>query len=164
MQQVKYFLNVGLVFCVVFGFAGTAGSVESQYRVAVNDCDINGFRLYGSLAEMLGALGIPDSESLAKSTRFDKPHAEYHYRGLKIVFAPGVDVAIGFFVSEPHYRLRAGIGVGSTLSEVENALGPGFRNLSASSVMLHYAVDEAPAQLMFTLKNDVVTAISVRTD
>ena len=129
---------------------------------------INGFNLGGTADEMRAVLGEPEPVSIAKSPYAKYPHREYWYEGLKITFSTYGRSALSYAVTSPNFRLRSGVGVGSTRSEIEKKLGQGSRARSGDTDYLIYLVlapdgRPVPAYLAFTLVDDVVTHFSVTT-
>ena len=140
----------------------------SPAKIPIDECEIDGFGLGGSADQMRNVFGEPEPISIAKSPYAEYPHREYRYDGLTIVFSTHGRSAMSYFVSSTNYRLRSGVGVGSTRTEIEEALGRGMWGRAGDIDHLSYLVIGAegrsiPAQLTFTLVDDVATNFSVTT-
>ena len=157
--------SVIVTFALVMALPAMADprNAVSRAQIPMVECEVDGFGLGGSADQMRTALGEPQSMSIAKSWKDEYPHREYHYDGLRIVFSTHVGVAISYFVSSSKYRLRSGIGVGSTRSDIEDALGPGLWSRSGDIHHLTYLVSGVPTQLTFRLDDDVASFLSVVT-
>jgi hypothetical protein len=141
---------------------------EPSATIPMVECEINGFGLGGSADQMRTVFGEPEPISIAKSPTGEYPHREYRYDGIRFVFSTHGRSAMSYFVSSPKYRLRSGVGVGSTRAEIDEALGSGRRGRSGDSNYLTNHVIGAddqyiPAWLTFRLVDDVVTTFSVTT-
>ena len=141
---------------------------EPSATIPMVECEINGFGLGGSADQMRTIFGEPEPISIAKSPRDEYPHREYRYDGIKFVFSTHGRSAMSYFVSNAKYRLRSGIGVGSTRAEIDEALASGRWGRSGDSHYLTYHVIGTdgryiPAWLTFRLVYDVVTTFSVTT-
>ena len=136
--------------------------------ISLEDCEINGFGLGGSADLMRSIFGDPEPISIAKSPLSDYPHREYRYDGLKIVFSTHGRSTMHYIVTSSEYRLPSGVGVGSNVTEIQDALGPGGRSAAGDQHYLSYRVfntmgNPTPAILTFMLDDDVVTQFSVGT-
>lgn len=144
----------------------TAASAEKS--VAITECAIEGFAPGDTADQMREAFGKPHDGSVVKSNLSDYPHREYEYDGMRIVFSISGRSAMSFYVASPKYRLRSGIGVGSTWMEVVDALGPGSLGSAGGSNTYSYQIvdskgDYIPAWLKFVIEDEVVRTFSVTT-
>jgi len=140
----------------------------SPAKIPMAECEIDDFGLGGSADQMRHVFGEPEPISIAKSPYAEYPHREYRYDGLKIIFSTHGLSALSYAVTSPNYRLRSGVGVGSTRFEIEKAFGHGTSGRSGDTDYLIYLVlgpdgQPIPAQLTFILADDVVTHFSVST-
>lgn len=157
----------GVVFAAVLALP-TSNSSAPQKTISISECEINGFGPGGSADQMRRAFGEPERDSAAKSPLNEYPHREYRYDGIRIVFSMHGRSAMSYYVSSTEYRLRSGIGVGSSWAEIIQTLGPGSFRKSGESISYVYRVveddgDHIPAWLTFSLDDDVVTTFSVTT-
>ncbi len=167
-SQVTLGITANCIFVIALLLVPNPSNSEPSATIPIDECEINGFGLGGSADQMRNVFGEPEPVSIAKSALAEYPHREYRYDGLTIVFSTHGRSAMSYFVSSPKYRLRSGLGVGSTWAEIEEALGCGFWGRSGDSDSLTYHVIGAdgryiPAWLTFRLVDDVVTKFSVTT-
>lgn len=139
-------------------------AVPALTWIAISECELNGFGLGDTFDRMRQILGEPDRRSFTKPPENDFPNTEYHYDGLRIVFSMRGRSALTFFVTSDKYRLRSGIGVGSSRQDIESTLGPASEVRLGSELHLYYGLN-APGgqpvsgQLEFKMKNDVAVAM-----
>jgi len=117
---------------------------------------------------MRKALGDPDPISITMTPGNEYPHHEYLYSGLRIVFSMSGRSALSYFVSSEKYRLRSGVGVGSSRQEIESALGSTGEYRSGDVEYMIYLLTGAdgqpvPAQLTFKLDRNVAIEFSIVT-
>jgi hypothetical protein len=134
--------------------------------IAIEECQLNGFSLGGTIEEMRSALGEPDSVSLAMNTGDEYPHLEASYDGLRIVFSIHGQSAISYFVTSDKYLIRSGVGVGSTRQEIESALGATSYYKSGDTVSMVYRLAGPsgrglPVQFDIRLQGDVAVGLSL---
>jgi hypothetical protein len=128
--------------------------------ISISECELNGFPLGGTVEQMREVLGEPVRSSLVKPAGNDYPNTEHHYDGLRIAFSMSGRSAITFVVTSRDYRLRSGIGVGSTRDAIESTLGPATEVRSDDSLDLVYGLTSPGGrhgfgQLMLKLENGV---------
>ena len=145
--------------------APKAGSTEPTL-VPISECALNGFPLGGTVEEMLETLGEPESISDVLATGNEHRHLESRYDGLRIVFSLHGRTALSYVVTSDEYRLRSGVGVGSTRQEIESALGSAI-NIKSGDVRhmaYHLAGPDGhpiPVQLTIKLDSDIVVEFSL---
>ena len=155
-----------IVLSVLTTPTSTVASAEKTVPIA--ECEIDGFGLGGSANQMREIFGEPEQDLVVKSRLNEYSHREYEYDGMRIVFSMNGRSAMSFYVSSPAFRLRSGIGVGSTWIDIVEALGPGSRSSSGESITYSYHVVDSkgeyvPAWLRFAMENKVVMSFSVVT-
>lgn len=111
---------------------------EPSATISMDGCEIVGVGLGRSADQMQTVFGEPEPISIAKSPTDEYPHREYRYDGIRFVFSTNGRSAMSYFVSSPKYRLRSGVGVGSTRVEIYEALGIGRSGRSGRSGYLTY--------------------------
>ena len=143
----------------------SSGNAEAA-RIPISECELNGFPLGGTAEEMREALGEPELESSVMTLGDEYPHPEYRYDGLHIVFSMHGRTALSYFVTSDKYRLRSGVGVGSTRREIESALGPTgyFRSGGIPFMAYHLTGSDGrsiPVQLTIRLDGDIAVEFSL---
>lgn len=141
-------------------------SIAEPRLIQIEECALNGFSLGGTIEEMRSALGEPDSITLEINTGDDNPHLESHYEGLDIVFSVHGRKALNYRVTSKEYRLPSGVGVGSTRSEIERALGRTSYYRSGDTVFMVYRLADPhgrplPVQLDITLDGEIAARLSL---
>jgi len=136
--------------------------------IPIIECELNGFSLGGTTDQMREALGEPEPISIAMSPGNEYPHREFRYEGLRIVFSTHGRSALSYFISSDKYRLRSGVGVGSTRREIASALGSTGEIRSGGVEYMIYLVTGSdgrpvPAHLTFKLDREVAVEFSVVT-
>lgn len=133
--------------------------------VPIGECELNGFPLGGTFDQMRNALGEPDRSSLEKAPGNDYRNTEFYYEGLRVVFSMFGRSAITFVVTSDSYRLRSGVGVGSSRQEIESTFGPTTEVRSDDSVELVYLLTgpsgrAGAGQLMFKLEDGLAVQMT----
>lgn len=134
--------------------------------VSLDDCAINGFTVGDSVEIMRTTLGEPKRKMLAKLATNDFKHLEFHYDGILIKFSQHGRTAMSYAVDSPNYRLRSSIGVGSTRSELLDALGPAHLQFDSgpetwSYNVLNSAGESIHATLRFNFEGETIARFSV---
>jgi hypothetical protein len=143
----------------------SSGRTEPKL-IPISECALNGFPLGGTIEQMRKALGEPESISEVMTTGNEYPHLESRYDGLRIVFSLHGRTALNYFVTSDQYRLRSGVGVGSTRQEIESALGSARYGKSGDVWSMHYHLAgpdgrAIPVQLIIRLDGDNVVEFSL---
>ena len=133
--------------------------------VPISECELNGFPLGGTFDQMRRALGEPQRRSLEQAPGNDYRNSAFHYEGLRVVFSMFGRSAITFVVTSDSYRLRSGVGVGSSRQEIESTFGPPTEIRSDESVELVYLLtgpngQPGVGQLMFQLKSGLAVKMT----
>ena len=143
----------------------SSGNTEPA-KIPISECELNGFPLGGTADEMREALGEPERVSSVMTLGDEYPHLEYRYDGLRMVFSMHGRTALSYFVTSDKYRLRSGVGVGSTRQEIWSALGPTGYFGSGGILFMAYRVTGSdgrsiPVQLTIRLDSDIAVEFSL---
>ena len=127
----------GLVAACLLALAPAVGAAET-FQARVDELIADGFAvpLGRTRAELAASLGPPRSAAVRRVQnrhepgRTDEVH-ELEYDGLRIVLyrasATGRELLMEMSLTSGRYRLKWGLGVGSTRDAVRRVLGPGVR-------------------------------------
>lgn len=134
--------------------------------IAIEECELNGFSLGGTIEEMRNALGKPRSITPVKNPAEEYPYLEAHYEGLRIVFSTQGQSALSYFITSDKYRLRSGVGVGSTRQDIEAALGQTSYYKVGGTVYMIYRLagpsgNALPVQFDVRLDGDLAVGLSL---
>jgi len=156
-----------MVCLLVSGLLVVPNSGRAEPKlIPISQCALNGFPLGGTVEEMREALGEPELISDVMTTGNEYPHLESQYDGLRIVFSLHGRTALSYFVTSDEYRLRSGVGVGSTRQEIESALGSAryVKSGDVRYMTYHLAGSDGraiPVQLTIRLDSDNVVEFSL---
>ncbi|MDH4124859.1 MAG: hypothetical protein OEW64_12330 [Gammaproteobacteria bacterium] len=159
--------RVVLANLCILTFLALPMSVSADPKlIAIEECQLNGFPLGGTIEEMRSALGEPDSVLPVLNTGDEYPHLEASYDGLRIVFSTRGQTALSYFVTSEKYLIRSGVGVGSTRQEIEGVLGPTSYYKSGDTVFMVYRLAgpggrALPVQFDIRLQGDVAVGLSL---
>ena len=145
--------------------APQSGRTEPKL-IPISECALNGFPLGGTVEEMREALGEPETITDVMTSGNEYSHLESQYDGLRIVFSLHGRTALNYYVTSEEYRLRSGVGVGSTRQEIESVFGLPlyFKSGDVRYMIYHLAGSDGrpiPVQLDITLDGDNAVEFSL---
>lgn len=162
LTDTNFALGLILVCLAVLGMlAGPRIGFTEPRLISIGECALNGFPPGGSIEEMRNALGEPDSITAVMIAGNEYTHLESQYDGLRIVFSMHGRSALSYYVTSDEFRLRSGVGVGSTRQEIESALGPALNTMVRDVRYMNYHLagpDGRPIPVQLTIKLDGDTA------
>jgi len=163
LRDAQITLGFVMVCLIVSGLLVVPKSSRTEPKlIPISECALNGFPLGGTVEEMREALGEPESISDVMTPGNEYPHLEFQYDGLRIVFSLHGRTALSYVVTSDEYRLRSGVGVGSTRQEIESALGSALNIKSGDVRYMSYHLagpDGRPIPVQLTIRLDGDNAV-----
>lgn len=143
--------------------ADISSAESSQGPIA--ELELSGIPLGGTVEEILEMYGEPTKTSELKAALDDFPHFGLRYDGLRLVLSMHGRTLLSYYVSAYRYRLRSGVGVGSSRKEVDAALGRAIYTRSGDNRNVIYLAWgshglSVPVQLTISLDGEVVSESS----
>ena len=156
MRMKNMLMAFGLVFFTQVALA--------QDTVDLAECQIAGIDFTDDLEQAENVLGEPTHLPPPCVGCTDTPHSWIGYEGLKIWHSYGE--IFRFEVSSPKYRLRSGVGVDSSRTEVVTSFGEGRIRVSNGVELITYSITSKNGQatrlvLEFALSDEVVSAFEI---
>ena len=121
--------------------------------VSHNQIEIGGIKYGATIDEVKSILGSPDK--ISTKTKHYGEKIEYHYGDLEVKFINGKVSEIEMD-DHSNFKTAAGIGIGSTIADVERAYG---RADSVHKDKYIYFTADKSLRLVFEIKNGVVHEI-----